>query len=146
MGRLFGTDGVRGIANRELTPELAFKLGKAGTFVLKKESKRPIIIIGKDTRVSGDMLENALTAGILAVGGNVIKVGVLPTPAIAFLTKRYGADAGIVISASHNSFEYNGIKFFNGDGYPQQRRCQQPYYRRFDRQMPGGRGKCPRAL
>ena len=117
MGRLFGTDGVRGIANRELTPELAFKLGKAGTFVLKKESKRPIIIIGKDTRVSGDMLENALTAGILAVGGNVIKVGVLPTPAIAFLTKRYGADAGIVISASHNSFEYNGIKFFNGDGY-----------------------------
>lgn len=85
--------------------------------MLKKESKRPIIIIGKDTRVSGDMLENALTAGILAVGGNVIKVGVLPTPAIAFLTKRYGADAGIVISASHNSFEYNGIKFFNGDGY-----------------------------
>ena len=84
MGRLFGTDGVRGIANRELTPELAFKLGKAGTFVLKKESKRPIIIIGKDTRVSGDMLENALTAGILAVGGNVIKVGIMPTPAIAF--------------------------------------------------------------
>lgn len=76
MGRLFGTDGVRGIANRELTPELAFKLGKAGTFILKKENKRPIMIIGKDTRVSGDMLENALTAGILAVGGNVIKVGV----------------------------------------------------------------------
>ena len=117
MGRLFGTDGVRGIANRELTPELAFKLGKAGTFILKKENKRPIMIIGKDTRVSGDMLENALTAGILAVGGNVIKVGVLPTPAIAFLTRHYGADAGIVISASHNSFEYNGIKFFNGDGY-----------------------------
>ena len=102
MGRLFGTDGVRGIANRELTPELAFKLGKAGTFVLKKESKRPIIIIGKDTRVSGDMLENALTAGILAVGGNVIKVGVLPTPAIAFLTKRYGADAGIVNTTALN--------------------------------------------
>lgn len=117
MGRLFGTDGVRGIANLELTPELAFNLGKAGTYVLKKENKRPIILIGKDTRVSGDMLENALAAGILAVGGNVIKVGVLPTPAIAFLTKYYEADAGIVISASHNSFEYNGIKFFNGSGY-----------------------------
>ena len=100
MGRLFGTDGVRGNANRELTPELAFKLGKAGTFVLKKESKRPIIIIGKDTRVSGDMLENALTAGILAVGGNVIKVGVLPTPAIAFLTKRYGADAAVLAASN----------------------------------------------
>ena len=85
--------------------------------MLEKRSKRPIMIIGKDTRVSGDMLENALTAGILAVGGNVIKGGVLPTPAIAFLTQHYGADAGIVISASHNSFEYNGIKFFNGDGY-----------------------------
>lgn len=117
MGRLFGTDGVRGIANLELTPELAFNLGKAGTYVLKKENKRPVILIGKDTRVSGDMLENALAAGILAVGGNVIKVGVLPTPAIAFLTKYYEADAGIVISASHNSFEYNGIKFFNGSGY-----------------------------
>ena len=117
MGRLFGTDGVRGVANRELTPELAFNLGKAGTFVLKKENKRPIIVIGKDTRVSGDMLENALTAGILAVGGNVIKVGVIPTPAVAYLTRHYGADAGIVISASHNTFEYNGIKFFNSEGF-----------------------------
>ncbi len=117
MGRLFGTDGVRGIANLELTPELAFNLGKAGTYVLKKENKRPVILIGKDTRISGDMLENALTAGILAVGGNVIKVGVLPTPAVAFLAQHYEADAGIVISASHNSFEYNGIKFFNGNGY-----------------------------
>ena len=117
MGRLFGTDGVRGIANKELTPELAFNLGKAGTFVLSKESKRPTIIIGKDTRVSGDMLENALTAGILAVGGNVIKAGVIPTPAVAFLTRYYKADAGIVISASHNTFEYNGIKFFNSEGF-----------------------------
>ena len=117
MGRLFGTDGVRGIANKELTPELAFNLGKAGTFVLSRESKRPTIIIGKDTRVSGDMLENALTAGILAVGGNVIKVGVIPTPAVAFLTRYYKADAGIVISASHNTFEYNGIKFFNSEGF-----------------------------
>lgn len=117
MGRLFGTDGVRGIANKELTPELAFNLGKAGTFVLKKNAARPVIVIGKDTRVSGDMLENALTAGILAVGGNVIKAGVIPTPAVAYLARRYNADAGIVISASHNTFEYNGIKFFNGDGF-----------------------------
>ncbi len=117
MGRLFGTDGVRGIANKELTPELAFKLGKAGTYVLKKSNERPVIVIGKDTRVSGDMLENALTAGILAVGGNVIKAGVIPTPAVAYLARHYGADAGIVISASHNTFEYNGIKFFNGEGF-----------------------------
>ena len=116
MGRLFGTDGVRGIANKELTPELAFNLGKAGTFVLKKDNARPVIVIGKDTRVSGDMLENALTAGILAVGGNVIKAGIISTPAIAYLTRYYGADAGIVISASHNTFEYNGIKFFNSEG------------------------------
>lgn len=117
MGRLFGTDGVRGVANKELTPELAFNLGKAGTYVLKKTNDRPIIVIGKDTRVSGDMLENALTAGILAVGGNVIKAGVIPTPAVAYLARHYGADAGIVISASHNTFEYNGIKFFNGEGF-----------------------------
>ncbi len=117
MGRLFGTDGVRGVANKELTPELAFKLGKAGAYVLKKENERPVVVIGKDTRISGDMLENALTAGILAVGGNVIKVGVIPTPAVAYLAKYYNADAGIVISASHNTYEYNGIKFFNGQGY-----------------------------
>ncbi|MBQ3123007.1 MAG: phosphoglucosamine mutase, partial [Firmicutes bacterium] len=117
MGRLFGTDGVRGIANKELTPELAFNLGKAGAYVLSKENRRPVVIIGKDTRISGDMIENALAAGILAVGGNVIKVGVLPTPAIAYLVKFYKADAGVVISASHNPFEYNGIKFFNGEGY-----------------------------
>lgn len=117
MGRLFGTDGVRGIANSELTPELAFKLGKAGAYVLSKDKKRPVVLIGKDTRLSGDMLEDALSAGILAVGGNVIKVGVLPTPAIAYLVKAYRADAGVVISASHNPFEYNGIKFFNGEGF-----------------------------
>lgn len=117
MGRLFGTDGVRGVANSELTPELAFNLGKAGAAVLSKENERPIFVIGKDTRLSGDMLENALTAGILAVGGNVIKVGVIPTPAVAYLVKHYGADAGVVISASHNPFEYNGIKFFNSEGF-----------------------------
>ena len=117
MGRLFGTDGVRGVANSELTPELAFKLGKAGAHVLSRDKKRPVVIIGKDTRLSGDMLEDALSAGILAVGGNVIKVGVLPTPAVAYLVKDYKADAGVVISASHNPFEYNGIKSFNGDGF-----------------------------
>lgn len=117
MVRLFGTDGVRGVANSELTPELAFKLGKAGAHVLSKDKKRPVILIGKDTRLSGDMLEDALSAGILAVGGNVIKVGVMPTPAIAYLVRTYQADAGVVISASHNPFEYNGIKFFNGDGF-----------------------------
>lgn len=117
MGTLFGTDGVRGIANYELTPELAFELGRAGATVLSKNNKRPLFIIGKDTRKSGDMLDNALCAGILSVGGNVIKVGVLPTPAVAYLTRYYKADAGVVISASHNPFEYNGIKFFNGEGY-----------------------------
>lgn len=118
MGRLFGTDGVRGVANSELTPELAFNLGKAGAYVLSKGSeKKPTFLIGMDTRISGDMLENALSAGILAVGGDVIKVGVLPTPAIAHLVKHYGADAGVVISASHNPYEYNGIKFFNGEGF-----------------------------
>lgn len=118
MGRLFGTDGVRGVANSELTPELAFSLGKAGAYVLSKGSeKKPTFLIGMDTRISGDMLENALSAGILAVGGDVIKVGVLPTPAIAHLVKHYDADAGIVISASHNPYEYNGIKFFNGEGF-----------------------------
>lgn len=117
MGRLFGTDGVRGIANSDLTPELAFNLGKAGAHVLSKTQGKPNFLIGMDTRVSGDMLENALAAGILAVGGNVIKAGVLPTPAIAYLVRYYKADAGVVISASHNTFEYNGIKFFNGDGF-----------------------------
>ena len=117
MGRLFGTDGVRGIANKELTPELAFNLGKAGAYVLKAKNDRPVVVIGKDTRISGDMLENALAAGILAVGGNVIKAGVIPTPAVAYLARYYDDDAGIVISASHNTFEYNGIKFFNGEGY-----------------------------
>lgn len=117
MGRLFGTDGVRGVANSELTPELAFNLGKAGAYVLSRESERPVVLIGKDTRISGDMLEDAISAGILAMGGNVIKVGVIPTPAVAYLVQHYHADAGIVISASHNPYEYNGIKFFNGEGY-----------------------------
>ena len=117
MGKLFGTDGVRGVANSELTAELVYKLGKAGTYVLSKEKKRPVVLIGKDTRISGDMLEDVISAGILSMGGNVIKAGVLPTPAIAYLVRHYQADAGVVISASHNTFEYNGIKFFNSEGF-----------------------------
>lgn len=117
MGRLFGTDGVRGVANSELTPELAFNLGKAGAYVLSKNEQKPVVLIAKDTRISGDMLENAISAGILAMGGNVIKAGVLPTPAVAYLVRYFKADAGVVISASHNPFEYNGIKFFNGEGF-----------------------------
>ena len=118
MGRLFGTDGVRGVANSQLTPQMAYKLGKAGAAVLGRQKHgSPLIIIGRDTRISGDMLENALAAGVMSAGGNVIKAGVIPTPAIAFLVGEYGADAGAVISASHNPFEYNGIKFFNGQGF-----------------------------
>ena len=117
MGRLFGTDGVRGIANEELTPELAFQLGKAGAYVLSRQSEKPLFLIGMDTRISGDMLESAICAGINSVGGDVIRIGVLPTPAIAYLVRYYDADAGVVISASHNPFEYNGIKFFNNKGF-----------------------------
>ena len=118
MGRLFGTDGVRGVANKELTAELALNLGRAGALVLTKHAANaPKIIVGKDTRVSGDMLEAGLVAGFCSMGAHVVCVGTLPTPAIAYLTRKYKADAGVVISASHNSMEYNGIKFFNKDGY-----------------------------
>jgi phosphoglucosamine mutase len=119
MGKLFGTDGVRGVANKDLTPELACSLGKAGAYVLGKADagKRPVVLIGKDTRVSGDMLEDGLAAGIMSMGGVAVKVGVVPTPAVAFLVRDMGADCGVVISASHNPFEYNGIKFFNRDGF-----------------------------
>lgn len=118
MSRLFGTDGVRGIANRELTGELAYKLGQAGAYVLTAETKHtPKILVGMDTRISGDMLEAALTAGLCSVGAEVISLGVIPTPAVAYLTRLYNADAGVVISASHNPFEFNGIKFFNNKGY-----------------------------
>lgn len=117
MGRLFGTDGVRGIANVELTPQLAYSLGRAGAFVLTEGTHKPKILVGMDTRISGDMLESALVAGILSVGAEAICVGVIPTPAIAYLTRKYEADAGVMISASHNPVEYNGIKFFNRKGY-----------------------------
>ncbi|MDD2422071.1 MAG: phosphoglucosamine mutase [Heliobacteriaceae bacterium] len=117
MGRLFGTDGVRGVANRELTPELAYRLGRAGAFVLKATAPHPRIVIGKDTRLSGDMLEGALVAGITSVGGEALAAGVLPTPGVACLTRMLGATAGIVISASHNPVEDNGIKFFAASGF-----------------------------
>lgn len=118
MSRLFGTDGVRGVANEELTPLLAMQLGQAGAYVLTKEQEhKPTIMVGCDTRISGDMLANALMAGACSVGANCVYVGVLPTPAIAYLTRKYKVDAGVVISASHNPVEFNGIKFFNGEGY-----------------------------
>ena len=120
MGRYFGTDGVRGVANSELDALLAFKIGAAAAYALTQESahgRKAKLLIGKDTRVSSDMLENALVAGICSVGADVELLGVIPTPAVAFLTIKHKADAGIVISASHNSFEYNGIKIFAGNGY-----------------------------
>ena len=118
MSRLFGTDGVRGVANDELTLQLAMQLGQAGAYVLTKENMhKPTIMVGCDTRISGDMLANALMAGICSVGANAVYVGVIPTPAVAYLTRKYKVDAGVVISASHNPVEFNGIKFFDGDGY-----------------------------
>ena len=117
MGRLFGTDGARGIANKELTCELAMNIGRAAAMVLANENKHPKILIGKDTRLSSDMLEGALTAGLCSIGADVELLGAVPTPAVAYLIKKYKADAGIMISASHNSFEFNGIKIFSGDGY-----------------------------
>ena len=117
MGRLFGTDGVRGVANSQLTSDLAFRLGQAGAYVLSKAHPHPRIVIGKDTRISGDMLEAALIAGICSVGADVLRVGVLPTPGIALLTRTLDVSAGVVISASHNPVEDNGIKFFDSTGY-----------------------------
>ncbi|BBI35980.1 phosphoglucosamine mutase [Cohnella abietis] len=117
MGKYFGTDGVRGIANEELTPELAYKIGRCGGVVLAGNSVRPKVLIGSDTRISGPMLESALTAGLLSIGADVIRLGVVSTPAVAYLTRIWGADAGVMISASHNPVQDNGIKFFGGDGF-----------------------------
>ena len=105
MGRLFGTDGVRGVANAELDCDLAFRLGQAAATVLTETTRhKPKILIGKDTRISSDMLEAALTAGVCSVGGDAVSLGVIPTPAVAYLVKEYAADAGFVVSASHNPF------------------------------------------
>ena len=118
MARLFGTDGVRGVANTELTGDLAFRLGRAGAYVLTKEKKHaPRILVAMDTRISGDMLESALVAGICSVGAHAVLAGVIPTPAVPYLVRKYRLDAGVMISASHNPVEYNGIKFFDNQGY-----------------------------
>ena len=117
MKKYFGTDGIRRIANTHLTPELVYKVAKAGAYVLSKHSNHtPTILIGRDTRISGTLIESAMTAGFLSYGANVKLLGVIPTPAVAYLTKKLNADASVVISASHNTFEFNGIKFFSNKG------------------------------
>ena len=118
MGRIFGTDGVRGVANVDLTPELAFTVGRAAAALLAGEAQaeRPIVV-GRDTRVSGTMLEAAVVAGITSVGRDVVAIGVAPTPATAFITRSLGAAAGVMITASHNPIEDNGIKLFGSDGF-----------------------------
>ncbi|MBP7753408.1 MAG: phosphoglucosamine mutase, partial [Veillonella sp.] len=117
MARLFGTDGVRGVVNEFLTPELAYHLGRAAAAYFGARKKRPVFLIGRDTRISGAMLESALAAGICSVGGDVIIAGVIPTPGVAYLVKQHGWEAGVVISASHNKFSDNGIKFFDNQGF-----------------------------
>lgn len=117
MGKYFGTDGVRGVANSELTPELAFKLGRFGGYILTKDHERPKVLIGRDTRISGHMFEGALVAGLLSIGAEVMRLGVISTPGVAYLTRALGAQAGVMISASHNPVADNGIKFFGPDGF-----------------------------
>ncbi|MDO8886617.1 hypothetical protein [Candidatus Oleimmundimicrobium sp.] len=117
MKKLFGTDGIRGIANREpMTADIAFHIGRAGAYLFK-DKVNPKILIGRDTRISGDMLEAALIAGICSMGVNVLRAGIIPTPVVAYLTRIYNANCGIVISASHNPFDHNGIKYIRGDGF-----------------------------
>ncbi|MFD3261614.1 phosphoglucosamine mutase [Paenibacillus lentus] len=117
MGKYFGTDGVRGVANKELTAEMAYTIGRCGGYVLAGQAPKPKVVIGMDTRISGVMLESALVAGLLSIGADVVRLGVVSTPAVAFLTQKLGADAGVMISASHNPVEDNGIKFFGSDGF-----------------------------
>ena len=117
MRKYFGTDGIRRIANTELTPDLVYKVAKAGAYVFSKHlNHRPTILIGRDTRISGTLIESAMTAGFLSYGANVKLLGVMPTPVVAYLTKKLNADASVVISASHNTFEFNGIKYFSNKG------------------------------
>jgi phosphoglucosamine mutase len=117
MGKYFGTDGIRGVANEALTPELAFKIGRCGGYALTKQVSKPKVLIGRDTRISGVMLEAALVAGLLSIGAEVVRLGVISTPGVAYLTRIIGAQAGVMISASHNPVEDNGIKFFGHDGF-----------------------------
>ena len=117
MRKYFGTDGIRRIANTELTPDLVFRVAKAGAYVLSKHTDHtPTILIGRDTRISGGLIESAMTAGFLSYGANVISLGVIPTPGVAYLTRKLNADASVVISASHNTFEFNGVKYFSNKG------------------------------
>lgn len=142
MAGLFGTDGVRGVANKDLTVETAFNLGRSAARILSQDDFTAPFIIGKDTRVSGDMLENALAAGICSSGGNVLKIGVMPTPGIAYITRFLQGTAGVVISASHNPVEDNGIKFFGGDGYKLsdtlEQKIEKLYYNNVEVSMPTG--------
>ena len=117
MRKYFGTDGIRRIANTELTPELVYRVAKAGAYALSKHTDHaPTILIGRDTRISGTLIESAMTAGFLSYGANVKLLGVMPTPAVAYLTRKLNADASVVISASHNTFEFNGVKYFSNKG------------------------------
>lgn len=117
LRKYFGTDGIRGVANQDLTPELAYQVGRTGGYVLTKHEKHPKVVVGRDPRISGEMLESALVAGLLSIGAEVIRLGVITTPGVAYMTKALGATAGVMISASHNPVEDNGIKFFGGDGF-----------------------------
>ncbi|UQZ33648.1 phosphoglucosamine mutase [Paenibacillus sp. PK3_47] len=117
MGKYFGTDGVRGVANQELTAEMAYSIGRCGGYVLAGNVEKPKVVIGMDTRISGPLLESALVAGLLSIGADVIRIGVVSTPAVAYITRLLKADAGVMISASHNPVQDNGIKFFGGDGF-----------------------------
>lgn len=117
MRKYFGTDGIRRIANTELSPELVYRVAKAGAYALAKHSNHaPTILIGRDTRISGTLIESAMTAGFLSYGANVKSLGVIPTPGVAYLTKKLKADASVVISASHNTYEFNGVKYFSNKG------------------------------
>lgn len=136
MKRLFGTDGVRGVANLDLTPELALKIAKAGGYCLGAGSDKPYFLLGKDTRYSGDMIEGAVIAGLCSVGVDVINVGILPTPGIAYLTRKLGANAGVVISASHNPIEDNGIKFFDSNGYKLSDEKEEEIEQLLDKELP----------
>src|SRR5690625_2535429 len=117
MGKYFGTDGIRGIANKDLTPELAFKVGRFAGYVLTKDVEQPKVMVGRDTRISGYMLEGALLAGLLSIGAEVMRLGVISTPGVAYLTKANSAESGIMISASHHAVEDNGIKIFGSDRF-----------------------------
>ncbi|SOC44580.1 phosphoglucosamine mutase [Salinicoccus kekensis] len=136
MGKYFGTDGVRGVANKELTPELAFKLGRVGGYVLAGENNtKPTFLVGRDTRISGEMLESALVAGLLSIGAEVMRLGVISTPGVAYLAREIEADAGVMISASHNPVADNGIKFFASDGFKLSDAEEQKIEELLDREM-----------